>query len=93
LNYFDYLPGEIAKRIIFTKASVWSYEAEWRGVQKNNTEVSYTDDMITGIIFGLRMPDDHKKQIRRIFQNKNHIKIYQAELLTRKFKLIINSLN
>lgn len=92
-SYFDDLPGNIAKRIISSKASVWSYEVEWRAIQKSCAEVSYSDDMITGIILGLRIPTDHKKQIRQILDSKKHIKYYQAELMERKFKLSINLIN
>ncbi|MBD3341117.1 MAG: DUF2971 domain-containing protein [Candidatus Lokiarchaeota archaeon] len=91
-NYFDDLPGNIVKRILLTKAIDWCYEEEWRGIQKANTEVRYTDDMISGIIFGLRMPEDHKKEIYKILKNKKHIQYYQAELSPRKFKLKINKL-
>ncbi len=92
-NYFDDLPGKICLRMILIKAFVWSYEVEWRGIQKANTEMGYTDDMITGIIFGLRMPEDHKNKIYQILQDKKHIKFYQAELLPRKFKLAITEVN
>jgi len=91
-NYFDELPGAIAKRIILTKADDWSYEEEWRGIQKANNQVRYTDDMITGIIFGLRMPDHHKREIHQIFNCSNHIIFYQAELMPRKFKLVIKQI-
>lgn len=91
-NYFDDLPGNIAKRIILTKADDWSYETEWRGIQKANTQVRYTDDMIAGIIFGLRMPDDHKREIHQIFKDNKHIIFYQAELMPRKFNLAINQI-
>lgn len=91
-NYFDDLPGNIAKKIILTKSCDWSYEEEWRGSQKANTEVRYTDDMITGIIFGLRMPDQHKTDIYQIFKSNEHMTFYQSELIPRKFKLEINQL-
>ena len=92
-HYFDELPGAIAKRIILTKACDWSYEEEWRGIQKANTQVRYTDDMITGIIFGLRMPNHHKREIHQIFKGSNHMVFYQAELMPRTFKLAINQIN
>ncbi|MFW9929225.1 MAG: DUF2971 domain-containing protein [Candidatus Thorarchaeota archaeon] len=91
-NYFDDLPGNIAKKIILTKSCDWSYEEEWRGIQKANTEVRYTDDMISGIIFGLRMPDQHKSEIYQIFKGREHMTFYQAELIPRKFKLKIKPL-
>ena len=91
-NYFDDLPGNIVKKIILTKSCDWSYEEEWRGIQEANTEVRYTDDMITGIIFGLRMPDHHKKEIYQIFKSNEHMNYYQAELIQRKYKLEINQI-
>jgi hypothetical protein len=91
-NYFDDLPGNIVKKILLTKACEWSYEEEWRGIQKANTEVRYTDDIITGIIFGLRMTDQHKKEIYEIFKGNEHMIFYQAELIPRKFKLEINQI-
>jgi len=92
-NYFDDLPGNIVKKIFLTKACDWSYEEEWRGIQKANTEVRYTEDMITGIIFGLRMSDDHKREIYKIFNGNKHIKFYQAGLMPRKFEIAINQIN
>lgn len=91
--YFDDLPGNIAKKIILTKASDWCYEEEWRGIQKANTQVHYTEDMITGIIFGLRMQNQHKMKIYQIFESNEHMIFYQAELMPRKFKLAINQIN
>ena len=92
-NYFDELPGAIAKRIILTKADDWSYEEEWRGIQEANTEVRYTDDMITGLIFGLRMHAHHRREIHQIFKGSNHMIFYQAELMPRQFKLAINQID
>ncbi|MCK5738257.1 DUF2971 domain-containing protein [bacterium] len=86
-NYFDDLPGNIAKKIILTKFWDWHYEEEWRGIQRANTEVQYTDDMISGIIFGLWMHDKHKSEIYRIFKNRKYMTFYQAQLIPRKFKL------
>ena len=91
-NYFDDLPGNIAKKTIFTKSCDWSYEEEWRGIQKANTEVRYTEDMITGIIFGLRIPDQHKREIYQIFESNEYMLFYQAKLIPRKFKLEINQI-
>lgn len=90
--YFDDLPGNIAKKTILTKSCDWSYEEEWRGIQKANTEVRYTDDMISGIIFGLKMSDQHKSEIHQIFKDNEYITFYQAELVPRKFKLKIEPL-
>ncbi|NIU01942.1 MAG: DUF2971 domain-containing protein, partial [Nitrosopumilaceae archaeon] len=70
LSYFDDLPGNIVKKMILTKAEDWSYEAEWRGLNTIDTEVYYTDDMITGIIFGFRMPEDHNNEICQILKDK-----------------------
>lgn len=93
VNYFDDLPGVIAKRIILTKADDWSYEEEWRGIHKADTKVSYTEDMITGIIFGLRMAEHHKRAIYQIFESNRRMIFYQAELMPIKFKLAINQIN
>ena len=93
INYFDDLPGNIAKRIILTKADDWSYEEEWRGIHKADTQVRYTEDMITGIIFGLRIPYRHKRAIYQIFESNKHMIFYQAELVPRKFILAINQIN
>ena len=91
-SYFDDLPGNIAKQMIFCKASVWSYEAEWRGIQKANTEVVYSDDMITGIIFGINMPEKHKEKIKNVLRRNKNIKYYQVKLVYRKFQLKISQI-
>lgn len=92
-GYFDDLPGNIAKKIILSKAYVWRYEAEWRGINKASTEVRYDDKMVSGIIFGLRTPEDHKKQIRQILKGKDRIRYYQAALMDRKFELIVEPID
>jgi len=91
-NYFDDSPGNIAKTIILTKSCDWSYEEEWRGIQKANTEVRYTDDMITGIIFGLRMQYQHKREIYQLFESNDQMLFYQVELIPRRFKLEIKQI-
>jgi hypothetical protein len=76
----------------FTKAIDWKYEKEWRLVnEEGNMEKSLPGD-ISAIIFGLRMPDLHKKAIQKIMSDLPDIKYCQPTKVLNQFKLKIEDL-
>jgi hypothetical protein len=89
LNGSEKSPEEVPHpllRLLMTKSEQWSYESEWRMVLHVEaeekippaTEFQYDPQVLTGIIFGLRMPDDHKRLIRLVTANHKHLRFYQA---------------
>ena len=73
-------------RLLMTKSEQWSYESEWRMVLQiesdeqlpSATSFEYDPHVLTGIIFGLRMPEEHKHLIRLITASFPHRRYYQA---------------
>jgi Protein of unknown function (DUF2971) len=84
-------------RLLMTKSEQWRYESEWRMVLHVEakekippaTEFEYDPSVLTGVIFGLRMPDDHKHLIRLVSANFKHLKFYQATRDEASYKIRI----
>lgn len=75
---------------LYTKALEWKYEAEWRLVFKEGGKLFQNPSPITGIIFGLRMPEEHKIKLVDTIPNNKGITFYQAERRPGEFALVIN---
>ena len=100
--YVDYWLGpnedqlvEVVK-IIMTKSKHWKNEKEWRLIKRpeeidehyRGHSVTYPDEMISGIIFGLRMNSKEKKTVKNILSGKP-IKYYEAKTIKNKFQVEI----
>ena len=83
-------------KIICTKSKHWGYEKEWRLIDRPDVidkhykghSKKYADDMLNGIIFGLRMNTNARKTIRNILSGKS-VKYYEAQIVKNKFRLEI----
>lgn len=75
---------------LYTKAIDWKYEAEWRLVFKKGGQLYPNPSPLTGIIFGLKMPEEHKINLLDTIPNKKGITFYQAERKPGSFALVIN---
>ena len=73
-------PNKSAKKMIFTKAKSWAYEEEWRMVDEDGTRShQFPSRFLTGVIFGLRMTDEHKALIRGWCKDRRPaMKYYEA---------------
>ena len=79
----------IFRKMLFIKAKDWSYEKEWRlTYDEGNTEEQLPAD-ISSIIFGLRMPEEHKNTIRTILADQPNIRFQQATEEEYRFRLKI----
>ncbi|MDH3690385.1 MAG: DUF2971 domain-containing protein [Gammaproteobacteria bacterium] len=87
---------EFAK-IVLTKSKHWCYEREWRALDApkdvegryKGHEKEYDDDeMLSGIIFGLRMPEKNRQVIRKLLSEKN-VSYYDAKMVKNKFQIEI----
>jgi hypothetical protein len=63
-----------------SKAKSWQYEAEYRLINKSNGYISYYPDIVTDIIFGIRMKPKDKRTVKAMLSNTewNHISFKQA---------------
>ncbi len=82
----------IFRKMLFIKAKDWSYENEWRlTYDEGNTEEQLPAN-ISSIIFGLRMPEEHKNDIRKILADQPNIRFQQATEEEYQFRLKISDL-
>ena len=75
--------------LFFTKAKNWEYEKEWRMLNEEGDKELPVPGEISGIIFGLRMPDEQKETIKNILINKNNIKYFQTFKVENRYELEI----
>ncbi len=76
-------------KMLFTKAKDWEYEKEWRSVYPEGDKEELLPVDISSIIFGLRMSEEHKANIRKILANQPNIQYQQAVEVEYKFQLNI----
>lgn len=62
---------EFWREYVLTKYIDWQYEQEWRFIGQARSISQYPDEGIDRIIFGLKMPQEHRDQIRSIVNGKN----------------------
>jgi len=86
---------------VLTKSTQWSYEEEWRAFihvplseadSKLVASVSYQPTAISGVIFGMRMPKDHRQLIRAVLSGHKHVTYYSAEKNKECYSLDIKEL-
>ena len=75
--------------LFLTKSKDWAYEKEWRMINEEGDILLNVPGKISAIIFGLKMPSQHKKTIRNIFADNPKIIFKQAEKVLNSFKLKI----
>lgn len=81
VDFFTTPPEDQVDRIFLTKFADWGYEHEWRIVDHNVGPGShaYQPELLTGVIFGMRMPDADKARILDwVTQRGTPVKLYQA---------------
>jgi hypothetical protein len=78
-----------------TKAEDWAYEKEYRLTklffpnepEQNARIVTFPAELISEVILGLKMPEEHKKEIIEIAKQKK-IPIFEIEQIQAQFKLV-----
>jgi hypothetical protein len=84
---------EWGKESILTKSVDWTYEEEWRLTSKFPGHLDFPPETLAGLILGCKMIDEDRQQILAWNAvRKPSIKIYQASMHEREFKLQINDL-
>ena len=73
-------PKTMAEKTCLTKAENWKYEKEWRIVDLSGPgSHQFPSQFLTGVIFGCRMSEEHKKLIRDWCRNRDSaMKYYEA---------------
>ena len=72
-----------------TKSSQWSYENEWRIAHSQGDVALNFDFPITGIVFGMRMPEDKRIELRNILAGHKDLKFLQAVASDTEFRVVI----
>jgi hypothetical protein len=82
---------EWGKESFLTKSTDWSYEEEWRLTSKKPGHIDFPPETLVGLILGCRMQDTEQQQILA-WNARRHppVKIYQAVMHEREFKLNIH---
>lgn len=86
---------ERVTKMFLSKTNLWEYEQEWRIIDVNEDDGirHLPQGVLSGIIFGFKMPDQDKKQIIEwIKEGEFEPKLYQAKKKEEEFGLDIISL-
>jgi hypothetical protein len=94
IDFIGDSPDEVgdkhAELTTYTKSALWKYEAEWRVRSFPQGPGLYKFDkrLLTGIVFGYWMADDHKDMLRRLVSGRNpKVNLFQARPKGRKFEV------
>ena len=99
IDYWKTKPEEQIEeftKIILTKSKHWCYEKEWRILDRpseidatySGHTSTYPDSMLSGIIFGARMPQKDRKTIIDIL-SKKAVSFYEAVIVKDRFELSV----
>ena len=90
VNLFKTDPFTRSQLSVFTKDACWQYEKEWRRViAEPNVTKTHIETMITAVIFGARMSEKHRENIRSMLAGRRYVKFYQANLKDHEYGLDI----
>lgn len=99
VEYDDYTPLPLdkdsssqIKRAIFTKSKHWSYEKEYRIFRpdKAGQSMDYPVELLTGIIFGCRTPNNVRASVKQWIQEGNcRVAFFEARQKAAEFGLDI----
>ena len=81
----------LVKKTVLTKTMKWEYEEEWRMVNPNGEGPhQFPSRFLTGVIFGCRMLENHKKMIRDWCKDRETtVQYYEARLSDDSYSLTI----
>lgn len=85
-------PEDQVEAFLFTKATDWEYEKEWRIIDHNKGpgDKKFPQEMLLEVILGARMDTKDKRAIVKWVEDRDTpIKLSQASLADRSFSLVI----
>ena len=88
---------EFAK-IVTTKSQHWSYENEWRALDRPDRVderyrghiKTHPETMLKGVIFGVRMPAEKREVIKEILAGRN-VDLYEVRIVRNRFQIEVVS--
>lgn len=83
------LKKEIKRSLIYTKSADWAYEREWRFVAEEGNKTTKLDAKVASIIFGFKMPIEHRRTIANLLKGAGKIKFKEAILKKDEFGIDI----
>jgi hypothetical protein len=91
-------PTSAFMKVLLTKAMHWHYEKEWRlimhvgkrAASSHGGEFRYKPKALTGIIYGMRMPKDHRMLLDRLTAHLPHLKKYEVLKHDSSYRLTIS---
>lgn len=92
IDFFNTPIDEQVNLVFLTKFLGWSYEEEWRIIDNATGPglKEYPSELLTGVIFGIKMSRENKNKIRDwINRSGRDVIFYQAELNEKKFAIEI----
>lgn len=93
VDFFNTPPEKQVELVFLTKFIGWQYEEEYRIVDYRAGAGlhSYEPDFLRGVIFGMRMPENVRQQIRAWVKNRGHdVRFYEASIDDREFKIVVS---
>jgi hypothetical protein len=82
------------KDYIITKSPDWEYEKEWRLIYEPNSKLTFPDDIMTSIYFGVNCSETNIEKVRILIQNKrNKPKLFKAILKRYEFGIEYQEIN
>jgi hypothetical protein len=87
---------DLVHKLIYTKASCWSYEKEWRicigsgRTQTAHEDLRFNPRELNGVIFGCKMSSQDRKELTDLIRLRYpHATIYEAKRAEQDFSLTI----
>jgi hypothetical protein len=78
------------ERMVLSKDPNWRYEREWRVLFHQSDQLIKLGVPVRSITFGLRMPDEHKDEIRSVLRGSPGIEYYQAHKAKRSYDVEVH---
>ncbi len=90
LNRLILSDEELAGRMFLTKSTCWSYENEYRVIERSFGTKSFTEHLLSGVIFGCQMRDENKDMIIKWSEGrKAKLNYFEAKKKDKEFGLYI----
>jgi len=80
-------PGYLSETIVYTKSRSWKHEKEWRVTLTNGDILHDLPGEITGVLFGLRTPEEHKGEVAKLAKDGDGIMLLQAIKVKSRFRM------
>jgi len=80
VSFFDMFeePGVLSRTVMQTKSSEWKHEQEWRVFVTKGNVLHDLPGEITCVLFGLRTPEEHKREVAKMVSGQDRITLRQA---------------